>query len=89
MLRDPQFDPRLARAHSRLGVTLRRRGDQPGALAEFKKAAELDPKDPQAQYDLGMELKAGGDLAGAIAAFRRAVVRNVRGGCACNLLVAK
>ncbi len=68
-----RLDPKLARAHVMLGVTLRRQGDHKGALANFRKAVELDPTDPNAQYNLGMELKAEGDLPGAIAAFRRAI----------------
>ena len=67
------INPRYASAHLMLGELLRRQGDHAGALAQFRKAAELAPDDPEAQYDLGKEFKAGGDLAGAIAAFRRAI----------------
>ena len=61
-----------------LGITLRRQGDQTGALAHFRKAVELDPTDPNAQYNLGMELKAGGDMPGAIAAFQKAIAAETR-----------
>src|SRR5262249_26345397 len=68
-----QLNPQFAPARLLLGTVLRRQGDHPGALAQFRKAAELNPRDPETQYDLGMELKSAHDLSGAIAAFQRAI----------------
>jgi Flp pilus assembly protein TadD len=38
--------PSYALAHSNLGVAIERTGDIPGALAEYRAAADLDPRNP-------------------------------------------
>ena len=45
-------DPRMFEAHLGLGETLSRRGDEEGALREYKISAEIRPENPQPHYAL-------------------------------------
>lgn len=51
-----KHDPRNARAHNNLGLTLARQGDREGALAEFARAG-LDPADAGANLALATAME--------------------------------
>ena len=48
-----RLNPQLGRAHSLLGITLRRQGDHAGALLHFRRAVAIDPKDPEVASQFG------------------------------------
>ncbi len=48
-----RYCPTLAEAHARLGVVLRRRGDERGAEQELRRALEIDPHNRTAREELG------------------------------------
>src|ERR1019366_7415070 len=62
--------PNSARAHNDLGVTLSKKGDLDGAIAEFREALRLDPNYGPAHFNLGLTLlrdsktKAGREMIG-------------------------
>src|SRR5262249_4594912 len=66
-------DPKLALAHTNLGVTLAGKGQEDEAIACFKKAIALDPKFAGAHNNLGVALHARGDLDEAIACLRKGI----------------
>ena len=45
-------DPAMFEAHLGLGEALRRRGDDEGALREFKIASQIEPSNPRPHYAL-------------------------------------
>src|SRR5262249_12574071 len=67
------LQPRYARAHVSLGLTLVASNDLSGAIACFRKAVALDPRLAPAHYSLGKALHASNDLPGAIASSRKAI----------------
>lgn len=50
------LDPKLAQAHMQLGVLYSRRGDYPGAAAEFQQTVKLNPALADAHYRLAQAL---------------------------------
>lgn len=56
-----------------LGAVCDARTDHAGALAAFRRAAELDPESAEAFANLGIASARGGDDAGAVVAMERAV----------------
>ncbi len=58
------------------GVLLRDRGNKPGALEQFRRAAALDPKFPFVYREIGIILLDRRDFQGAAAAFRKATEQN-------------
>jgi serine/threonine-protein kinase len=67
------LDPRLALAHSNLGVVWWEKRKPDKAIAHFRKALVLDPRLPRAQYSLGLALHVRGEQDEAIACFERAI----------------
>src|SRR5262249_6931438 len=78
-----QIDARSALAHGCLGKARRAQGDLAGAVASFRRAADL-AQGPFAEAhwrgELGNVLRAHGDLEGAIAAYRKAGNHDERAG---------
>jgi tetratricopeptide (TPR) repeat protein len=68
-----ESDARYAPAHYELGLVLSRRGDAPGAVAEWRSALEIDPKYAEAHDSLGDALNAQGRTAEALAHWRAAI----------------
>jgi tetratricopeptide (TPR) repeat protein len=62
-----------AQVHYDLAVALVAKGDNDGAMAEYRMAISLRPDWAEAHHNLGDVLDARGDLAGAIGEFREAV----------------
>jgi tetratricopeptide (TPR) repeat protein len=68
-----RLDPRHARAHLNLGLSLRRDGRDEEAVALYRKALAIDPRYEKAWYNLGNALRERGDLPGAEEAYRNTV----------------
>ena len=59
-----RLDPKDARAHENLGISLWLQGHSPGAESSFREAIRLDPKDQSAQNhlcELLMRVQRGND----------------------------
>jgi tetratricopeptide (TPR) repeat protein len=67
------LDPKLAMAHTNLGVALQDHGQVEEAIAGHQKAIALDPKDAPAHYNLGNALRAKGQVGDAIACYQKAI----------------
>ncbi len=68
-----QREPKSASGWRLLGRALEKRGDLPGALSAFERAAALEPTSAAAQFDLGRLLAAGGKKEQAAAHLRSAM----------------
>jgi tetratricopeptide (TPR) repeat protein len=58
-------NPNNAAAFSKRGIIRHKKGDLPGALADFERALTLNPSLTEARYHHGAALEQRGDLAGA------------------------
>src|SRR5262249_11713260 len=67
------IDPKLAPAHTSLGLALYAQKNVDGAIRCYQAALAADPKYAKAHGALGLALKAKGDLEGAIRCFQAAV----------------
>ena len=65
------YNEQLAEAHHRLGVNLRKQGQDQPAIVELRRAIELDPSAPEPLYTLGQIYRDRGDSAAAAEAFER------------------
>jgi serine/threonine-protein kinase len=61
----------LARAHSKIGLTLAAQGKRDEAVAEYRAAIRLNPDNAEAQCNLGHLLLRRGDYAGALDLLRK------------------
>jgi tetratricopeptide (TPR) repeat protein len=66
-------DPKFASAWYALAVARRRLGQCPGAIAAYRRYAELAPDEAEPYYGLGLCLRDTGDRAGAIEALKHYV----------------
>jgi protein O-GlcNAc transferase len=69
-----RLNPGDARGHAMLGQALEARGDDPGALSAFTRAADLDAGDPIVQVETGRLLGKAGRFEEAIPYFKRAAL---------------
>jgi tetratricopeptide (TPR) repeat protein len=60
-------------ARNNLGLTLRRKGDLDGAVAEYREALRVNPKHADARSNLGYALQLRGDVDGAIREYQEAL----------------
>jgi tetratricopeptide (TPR) repeat protein len=58
------LDHKLTVAHGNLGVALRMKGDLPGAIAAYQRAAELEPANPWHWYQFAQARLTAGDREG-------------------------
>ena len=65
--------PELALGWLHLGISERRRGQLPAAIAAYRSALERDPSLAAAQQNLAVALLLSGDVPGARSGFRRAI----------------
>lgn len=73
-------NPEDGTAYSSLAHALKDNNDLPGALAAYRRAAELQPQNADVQYDLAEALRAAGELRAAAEAYRRAAALNPKSG---------
>ena len=72
--RATRLDPSLAIAYTNLGNIRFRRGDEPGAVALYRRAIEVDARQPEAHYNLGyVMLEPRGEARTATSFFERAL----------------
>ena len=65
------YGPDVPEAHYRLGVNLRRQGNDDSAVAEFKQATKLDPASTDPLFALGQIYRRQGDTKAADEAFEK------------------
>jgi tetratricopeptide (TPR) repeat protein len=71
-LRDAvRYDPKLSKAHYRLGMNLHQQRRDTEAIPELRQAADLDPSDPEPWYTLGRIYESRSESSFAADAFRR------------------
>jgi len=70
------LNPKLASAHTNLGVLLARAGRLDEAVVEYERAIALVPADAVAYYNLGLAHRRRGAFAEAEVAYRRALEHN-------------
>lgn len=68
-----KLQPEYPEAHYNLGIALKRKADNQGAITAYKSALKLRPNYPEAHNNLGIALQDEGDIEGAIQSYNRAL----------------